>query len=422
MGAATFIVELKSGANTDGTRSLRLRITRNSKKAYYNLGIRLKKESYFNPGGSTMKANWIKSHPDAKRHNADIKHHIARLDAIAEANPSYTSAQIKHAYVSPLASAAATSKNIYVSFVEEMIKRFASSDRHCASQLLSYALKVLKLYAAGNLSDDTVLTRRFMSGLHSFMLSLRKKTIDEPKYKPKTIKNYFGALSSAYTKAVEEELIKSDTDPFAALDLFVPPTKGKRPSVDMFAFLMSLDLKENPSRFHARNAFLLQFLLHGGRVSEIVQLQWEHVSESHASYLPSKKGAKWKSIPLTPDIRRLLEFYPKEGKYVLPYLPDNTPQMSGEEVYLLKKRVTKSINASLQSLSKSLGIPKLTTHMARRSFADAALRVLSLREVQYMGGWSSVSMVEKYADEIEQREMDEASALVFGPLSLSGEQ
>lgn len=416
--AATVIVELKHGENADGTRSVRLRITKDRLKAYYNTGIKVRydknpRKSEWNPDPDYRKNNFVTSrHPQNATLNANIRIALDGLDAVSQKHPTFTAQQVKDRYEQGEQSGEQAQG--LVPFMEELRDRFSANGREAYAEQLKYTLRVLREYTSKT-TDEHILTPSFLAGFHAWLKSRKRKLSDERKYKPKTIKIFFNALSNAYKMGLSEGRVLQAGNPFAGLDLFVPPSKQRRPNADIFASLLALDLSGKESLFHARNAFLLFFYLHGGRVSEIIQLAWEHITDTHVSYLPSKKGARWKTVPRNAMINQLLDYYPRTGKYVLPYLPDHADKLPENEFYYVKKDAKDTINTNLKSLSRQLGIPTLTCHMARRTFTDAALKALKdTRAVQHLGGWASVAMVEKYADEIQQEETDIASGLIFG--------
>lgn len=411
MGTFSYHIELKT-PNSNGTQSLRVRITRDRLKAYLNLGLHVKKGE-FNAKFDYRKDNYLTSkHPHYQTHNGEdgsIRLTLDALERLGKQLPHLTARQLKERYEQ------GEVKGGYLAFLEELRERFSRAGREAYAEQLRYAHQALAAYSSKT-EDSDLLTPAFMAGLHSHLKGLRRKLSDAPKYAPKTLRVYFNALQNAYTQGIKEGKVENRGNPFAGLDLHVPPARQKRPEAGLFPQLLGVELEGN--LLHARNAFVLCFLLHGARISEVVTLRWEHITPSHVSYLPAKKGSEWKTVPRTPAIDAILRQYPGKG-YVLPFMPEG--RHTDTELYYLKKDAKDLVNTCLKSLSRRLGIPKLTSHMARRSFADAALKVLDKHQVQQLGGWSSLAMVDRYARESEQAATDAASGMIFSGL-FQGEQ
>jgi len=421
MAAATFAVELKHETNADGTRSVRIRITRDRKKAYHNTGIRLvhdpnPRKSEWNEAADND--NWVRSkHPRFKRLNEEIRLALDGLIAVAKSHPQASAAEIRTLYESaPVEGEEQEEVRGLIPYIKELISRYENNERQAYADHYHTVLQSLLSFAGKDTSDERILSAAFISDYVSYLKKKRKKN-NELRYRPKSIKMYVASLKKAYKAGVLEGRVLHAGDPFSGIDLHVPPAKQPRPAGDVILQLTELDLAANPAWFHARNLFVLQFLLHGGRIAEVIKLEWAHIDAGYVSYLPSKKAAKWKTVPRNEMIDRILSYYPEQGRFVFPYLEDSFSRLGKGEQYTELKRLGGHVYRALLALSKHYGLPRLTSHMARRAFTDTALESLSdIREVQHLVGWESVKTAERYADEMRREKLDNASESVFKSL------
>lgn len=415
MAAATFYLESKP--NKDGTHSVRIRITRNRKKAYYNTGIKLKvdpnpRKSEWNASPDYRKDNWITPrHPRHETLNAELRLALDGLSLISKEHPSFTAVQIKEKYEQPTEETTGVipAPRGLLAYIEERIARKRKMKQFAAADNLYYAAEKLRAYAIGK-SDHEILTAAFLTDFAAHLSTTCA---------PSTAKLYVTYLAGAYQKGVLSGMVDQMGDPFEDIQISAPRLKQPRPVSQQLLDLYNLPL-ERKAWDDARNTVILLFLLHGARVSEGVSLEWDkHVTKEYISYLPRKRGAKEKHVPRSKMINQILSHYPRRGRYVLPYLSDADSGKSEEEMYMLFKAITGRINTALRRMTKQYKLPHLSTHMARRTFTDKALEELQdLREVQLLVGHASILTTEHYADEVKKSKLLEASRKTFGSMEL----
>jgi site-specific recombinase XerD len=415
MKPATFRVELKGTPNADGTRSVRVRITRNRLHAYLNTGIRIwvgkGRASEWNERREDRKANWIKGHREAAHYNGRIQETITALDRIAKGDITLSAKQIKERFEHP--GEAKDPERRFLAFLEVWIARKYALGKAATADTYEYTRDKLKAFAGRRDRDADILTPSFLSAFMADWLVTRKRSSS-------TLKLMFAHLSTVYKHGILEGAVPHMGNPFATLEVVVPQKKLERPIEEQVLRLMELELPKGSPLEKARDCFLLQYALHGARISEAVFLEWADVSETHVTYLPVKRAKKKKVVPMNPLLRWVLDRQERTGRLVLPILSEEDLRLEGEALYRRAKSAKINLNAYLKEIGRRAGMGiALSSHMARHAFTDKALEKVgdNLRLVQGLLGHNSITSTEHYANHLRQERIDAASLSIYGDAS-----
>lgn len=237
-------------------------------------------------------------------------------------------------------------------------------------------------------------------------------------FRASTCNGALDKLRTIHRHAVIEGWVPQSGQTLGDAELEDDAIKRERPGKEVVMQMMHLELKEGTMQSRARLSFLLQFFLHGARVSEVLLLEWSQVKKDRIVYKPKKKARKEKSVPLNEGLLWVLERCDKSRRFVLPYMQDDEADLPPA---LLKKRVASyisRISKGLVIVSQKMELPiTLTSHMARHAFADSALEsVTDMRILQDLLGHRSVQTTEHYVENIKQTSMDVVSASVYGEI------
>ena len=160
-------------------------------------------------------------------------------------------------------------------------------------------------------------------------------------------------------------------------------TRGTREklSLEQIHDLEALDVEPASPHDVARDVFLFSFYASGMRFGDVCCLRWECVRGDRLVYTMMKSG-KQKSVKLKRRAREILDKHRLEGDggssvttslFVFPLLD---PALDYSDPFFLRKKVhskTAGVNLRLKHLAERAGIGiKVTTHVARHSFADFA--------------------------------------------------
>ena len=131
---------------------------------------------------------------------------------------------------------------------------------------------------------------------------------------------------------------------------------------------------------HERRAMFLLFFGMGLRKSEVYNLKWEDINfESRRLYVVGK-GGKLRTLFIPPKILQALRHHPKKAgsEYVFPGR-DGGP--------------TKSLTNSARKIMKEAGLPRISLHEMRHSFASNMLMEgVDMKSVQETLGHSQISI------------------------------
>ncbi|TXK52335.1 tyrosine-type recombinase/integrase [Pontibacter qinzhouensis] len=412
--SATYKVTIRTDqVNDEGKSAVRIRITKDRKTAYYHTGIFLKlskdaRKSEWNPKATTEKRNWVASkHFDSGSLNTRIKTILEGLQAIETKHPAYTSAQIRDAYAQPEAA----KKTGFIAFSEEWIIRKRNHGQYGTASTYITQMGYFKRFWGDRPDDPAKLTPYIISELVHFL-----RTCDTRRgkgYDAKTINDAFGVYRSFFRNAVLEGWIPPAPNPFSIPLVEEVLKQVERPNVDQIYSLIKLE-GLTPDLVHTRNLFLMQFFLHGARVSEVYTLKWSNVNSTHIIFKPRKRAKEVKIIPRHEGIEWILSQYPQQGNYIFPFFAEKHEKAKGEELRLLMRNLNTRIANRLKIIAKMAGLPHLASHMQRHTFADHAWELTKdIRKVQGMLGHSESKTTEGYMTKLGQISKDNLSTSLY---------
>jgi site-specific recombinase XerD len=207
---------------------------------------------------------------------------------------------------------------------------------------------------------------------------------------------------------------KIDINPFEKVK---PPKKihSEKPklSLDQIESIKSLDLELKSDLWHVRNYFLYSFYNAGIRFGDLATLKWSNIQDEKLRY-QMRKTKKFKSIDQYEEPLQILKSYGyptvDKNEYIFPILKEDY-----EDLFDLKQKIS-SANASVNSLLKDLAEEaeidtKISTHVARHSFAQHALREgMSIYSISKLLGHTKIKTTARYLQsfdhELVQSEME----------------
>ena len=234
--------------------------------------------------------------------------------------------------------------------------------------------------------DFRDITPAFISGFVAYMQSLPNRRNPEANLSPNSIAKHLKVLRAILNKAVDDEIISADDIPrkITTVKEVAPAITGLREAE--LTKLINLPIKEHTDRWNARNLFLFAMYEGGIRIGDAVQLRWRNIVGDRLIYTMGKNG-KNVDVILVQDAVKILKLYKKQGQrpsqYIFPYLDDNADYAK----YLdyedkrtmpsdISKKLFETINAREARIGRMLreiravaGIPHLTFHTARHTFA-----------------------------------------------------
>lgn len=410
MSAATFTPELKSTTRKDGTRAVRIRITKFREHSYWNMG------KYILPGQwnktpSPKLHNYIIKHDNAAQINNAIKNALTGLDQIADAFPAATAAGIKVAYEKALRPPQEKEQAAPVPFFQYADDYLGRKAAINFTSVYGDQYYVAEYKAV--IGEHVPLSELFNSrNAQKFLKHLKEKGNS-----PVTIKNKFTKIRAIYRAGVKENIFPP-AEIFAEVELIVPKQKKPRPQADQVKQFITY---QPTGKFQAmaKNVTILQYLLQGARIMEALTLEWANVHPAYVEYLPQKKARKPKFIPRSPLLNKLLEEQANNGsRYVLPYIGEDFESLTLEKKHHRRNRVTREVNTGLKQIAEALGIDvKLSSHMFRHAFADAVIQTgASIHQAAALLGHSNPATTERYIKDLQMQDVSAFALSIFNQL------
>ena len=420
---ASFNIEINSKPNKDGLHSLFVRFTENRKNKRVMLDFRIPFQ-HFNKKARYGK--WIRAtNPHHDAYNLKI------TKAIDELKVKYHKLKLTH----DITLDHITTKEIPVPgtslkvYSERYLKHIEADSsigyyRHVKSTITRFIIFFDKDINISDFNPDLISKYRS----HLLHTSVSGTTVND------NMKRIYAMFKAALN---DDTILK---DPFRVYKKArtVLPNRIKL-SDEQIEKLQSLDLpldgKKN--RLHnTRNYFLFSYYNAGIRVGDLMQLRIENISNGRLEYEMDKTGHK-KSIPLISRSLDIINEYLKpESKstdYLFPIL-DSAEPYSKFISYSNKRKMDKSlrerlyqqisskttmINTDLAIISKKLGFPKVSFHVARHSFADKARRSMktsnkiTVFDIMYALGHKRVTTTQGYLNNFDTESLDEAMEDIF---------
>ena len=237
-------------------------------------------------------------------------------------------------------------------------------------------------------------------------------------------------MRAILNRAVDDGIIKPDDVPRKLISV-----KEKAPGItglreEELTRLINLPIKEKTDRWDARNLFLFAMYEGGIRIGDAIQLRWRNIVDTRLIYTMTKNG-KTVDVILVQEAVRILKLYQVPGQrpahYIFPYLDDSAEYAKYLDYEDRKKmppevsrKLFETINAKEARIGRMLreirtlaGIPHLTFHTARHTFAllakEANVDNATLKNIMKH---SSLNTTETYVKKLDSRSEDAAMKAV----------
>jgi integrase/recombinase XerD len=388
--AVTLKAIISKRANSDSSHTVFIRITKDRKYVVHSAGVRVDLK-HWNEKGNYEKRNWIRaSLNNAEQQNITIKKIIDKVTVVTSADPDVSLAQIS----------ILISGKEGIDFIQFWKDHMVIRNEHLSPSSKSKYVSHLNNFVNYN-KDKAVpfssITYEYICKYESFMLS---------KKAPTTCHRSLVFLRTIVMEAMRSGHIKSD--PFRDFKMKHYKTNKERLSPEEIAVFEN-NAAILPVTQHSVNLFLIQYYAAGARVSDVIQMRWENITDGRWSYTMGKTNTK-KNIKLNDRAISILGQYKKQKHgYVFPFLKDEDISIHGDRFHKKIESVTAQINTNLKLFAAKNEIDKnIHTHMARHSFADNARKLTKdVYAISKALGHKSISTTEKYLASFDDGAVDE---------------
>ena len=304
---------------------------------------------------------------------------------------------------------------------DDVIEEFRKQQRE--NTLFNYMVKLIgKLKLQGQIRTSETYSatlnsfRKFRKGEDIMLDSMTSAVMEEyenwlqqRRIVPNTISFYTRILRSVYNRAIEEE-ITIDRKPFRRVYTGIDKTIKRALTLSMIKKIKTFDLSLHPRVEHARDIFILSFMLRGMSLIDMAYLKKVDRRNGYIQYRRRKTGQVL-IIQWTKEMQSILDKYPEnKTEYLLPII------MSSEtnQRYAYHNAASR-INYHLKQLGGMLGISiPLTLYVARHSWASAAkTKGIPLSVISEGMGHENEATTRIYLSTLDTSAVDNANSLII---------
>jgi integrase/recombinase XerD len=387
---------------TNGSYPLKLRVTFDRKRKYYNTGINLSQEEFAKL--SSSKVEYLK----------DIKSQMKLLESKSEKiyremdEFSFTKFEellfFKVEQVKPT--------DVY-SMLNAYITKLKGEDRVSTGQSYECALKSLKKFKAHLIFEE--ITPEFLNGYERFMLRNDKSST--------TVGIYLRSLRTIYNQAIELGLVKKELYPFKKSKFQIPAGQNIKKALTILEIEKIFNYVTIPrsSEDKAKDFWIFSYLCNGINLKDICQLRYKDLEGDNLTVIRAKTRLSTKSrqkpirIYLTDHAKSIIKKWGQPElsptMYIFPILADGISALRERE---LVHYLNVLINKYMKRIGMTLKISKpITTYTARHSFSTVLKR--SGAPMEYISeslGHSSFQTTENYLDSFENESRKQYSNLL----------
>ena len=391
-------------ARTDGTAPVYLRITHRRRSRFVKSGVRVAPNLW-----SPAKQRVSRTHPLAAKLNQDLEALMSRaMQARTELNhwgrPTAEAVQ-------RLLKEDGGASTLFP-FMESYADEWKRKGKYWEYKKVLVLRNKLRGYAKRKGLDFRDIDREFLIGFRSYMRT-------ECKNMESTQEKALYMLKAIFKRAVQDKLISPTDDPFVYYSIGVTRGTREKLTLQQIHDLEAVEVEPGSKQEVARDVFLFAFYASGMRFGDVCSLRWECVRGDRLVYTMMKSG-KPKSVKLKRRAQEILDRYrtttAHSGPFVFPLLD---PDLDYSDPFFLRKKVhskTAGVNLRLKQLAEKAGIEaKVTTHVARHSFADLARRKSNgnVDAVRRSLGHSKLQTTQTYLDSFDQDAEDGLMDVVF---------
>lgn len=438
----TFAFVLNSRPNRFGKYAIYLRITQDRRFKTIKTPVEIDSKYWNDNGGKNE--TWVsKSDPEFQSKNDILKNDLTKAKAIYQELRKTSTDTIENIIA---AFRAGASSDTFLKVDAEGMTGFAAKRTqqiHDEGGIRNWKIYVNFLNKLAAFLDTqhkkelqfAEITPEFVSDFYSYLGTLSNTRSNvasklSKNYK-ETIMNKFRALISL---GITQNKLKADKDPFLFFKYKGEKTTKEKLDLAEIEALEALELEVSSLEWHSRNCFLFSFYEAGMRAADVLLLRWKNVEGGKLNYTMSKTGKAVEERDIVPQAAAILDLYRSETSkptdYIFPLMSNSkaySSTLAQVEISKLPNDVKEKmfaeissknvlLNKCLKRLAEKAGInKKLTMHIARHSFANAAMKAgVGNNKIQGLMGHSSLTTTEKYMSNFGNKEQNEALQKTFG--------
>lgn len=395
--ATVSIVYRKDKLNKKGEAPIHFRIIKNRKVSYIASSIMLPMDHW------DFKANKIKpKHPNSARLNSFLANKFTELqDQVFEhetIQKSSTSRQLKDKVFGKRPTD-------FFSFADQVISDSAKNGKVGTYDKNRSIIAKLREYSKGA-------SLAFQDINFDFLVKYERYLKDTLGNAQNTVHKDFRYLRKLFNDAYRQDLIEHQEIPFLKYKLKLEKTERIYLTEDELKLIEDFEPTTGKKIELHKDMFVFAAYAGGLRVSDLLQLKWNHFDGTNINYTIMKTGSQL-SVRVPNKALALIEKYrpekPNQNSFIFPMLPENLNMKDAREVDSAISSATAYINKNLKVIAEKTGIEKnISFHTSRHTWATRALKKgISIDKVSKLMGHSAIKETQIYA-KIVSSELDKA--------------
>ena len=243
----------------------------------------------------------------------------------------------------------------------------------------------------------------------------------ERKLSERTIMNYMMVIRAVFNQAIKEGALDQKYYPFGnshkKISIKLPESTKVGLSAEDVTKLETVALP-NPKHNDARNKWLISFYFAGMRISDVLRLKWSDFQNGRLHYKMGKNN-KAGSLIVPEKALAILEQYAPLKTSAEDFVFSNLKGIDPKDTFAIKERIHLDVNSCNKLLMEQVAPVakiegKLTTHIARHTFATLAGDVIPVQMLQKLYRHSDVRTTIGYQANFVFKDADDALKTVIG--------
>lgn len=391
-------IVLRKKPNSKGLYPLAIRITKNRRSIYKQLGHYIDLEDW---DEQSIKVK--KSHPNYKSLNSLISTKIAEvrksLIALQSESKDASARQIKTEIYRP------TSSLTFFDYAKEHIEALEAEKKINRKYTDSAWLSFIKKFHKSQQLSFQEIDERFLGKLKVFLKG--KSSLTET-----SAMNVMVFIRLLYNRAIKDRVASKELYPFGngRFKIKFPETVKiglTKAEIGKFETIQNL----SPIERHSLNVWLFSFYFAGMRVSDVLFTRWSQITDGRFNYRMGK-NAKLLSLKIPEKAIVLLRDYEddkrSEDDFVFPEMK-KADLDNAKDIYNKIKVATKKFNDNFKTITLKAKIrKKVTMHIARHSFGNIAGDAIHPLMLQKLYRHSDLKTTLNYQANFIHKDADEA--------------
>lgn len=281
----------------------------------------------------------------------------------------------------------------------------------------SCALNSIKKYTTKDLKFSDI-TADWLKGYHKHLLEPDKKGKIK---KDTTISINMRALKAIINEGMRKGVISQMQYPFGEDKYQIPTGEGRKLALTTSQLMDVFNYPILPEDEKWRDLFIFSFYCNGANIGDILRFKFADIKHNikgnvlewhrQKTIKQGKKKRRLQAI-ITEEMQLIIDRNSnpihKPEDYIFPYLSHGLTPTREREII---QEVTHVVNHKLKKIGDALGIEKITTYVARHSFASIARRSgVNLFDISKNLGHSDIKTTEIYLDSLNIDELKENAA------------